>query len=47
MDPDEYLDELSCYEYGNDLPPVFLVESLNYRFRFRAMQVKFVEHQGS
>ena len=44
MDSAEYLDELSCYEYGNDLPPVFLVESLNYRFQFRAMQVQFIEY---
>ncbi|MFJ4187219.1 hypothetical protein [Kitasatospora sp. NPDC089509] len=39
----EGLDNVSYYEYGTDLPPVFDISSLNLDMKFRSGEVRFIQ----
>ncbi|MFC5664935.1 hypothetical protein ACFP3U_18335 [Kitasatospora misakiensis] len=41
----EGLDNISYYEYGTDIPPVFDISSLNLNLKFRSGRVCFVRPQ--
>ncbi|MFE2728948.1 hypothetical protein [Kitasatospora sp. NPDC059327] len=42
----EGLDNLSYYEYGEDIPPVFDITSLNLNLKFRSEEVRFIRPSG-